>query len=232
VTIVSSTPNDGSHSYTVPSSYTAGSSYYIRVEDTACSSCYDESSYFSIVASNANEGEIIDVESGNVCTVSSQGIWNPYLSYSCSENIDLPGYLNGELEVFFELHFCGSDKYVLYIWKLDGISYDGKVEVNEGFHAITDLAGVASLGIELEYTSSTISLYAAVQLLGETIAKSLVMETDISGCHTGKIIIIVSSVCLGLIFVVIFLIIKRKKRRVIARDMKIEVQVVPTTKTN
>jgi len=50
-TVISSTPDDGSYSWTIPSSLSAGSDYRIRIVSTSDSSCYDYSSYFSITCS-------------------------------------------------------------------------------------------------------------------------------------------------------------------------------------
>ncbi len=47
-TITSSTSNDGTHSWTIPSSLTSSSYYKIRITSTSFSSVYDESSSFSI----------------------------------------------------------------------------------------------------------------------------------------------------------------------------------------
>jgi len=47
-TITSSTSNDGSYFWTIPSSLTSSSYYKIRITSTSFSSVYDESSYFSI----------------------------------------------------------------------------------------------------------------------------------------------------------------------------------------
>ena len=61
-TIISSTSNDGSYSWTAPSSLTSSSYYKIRITSTSISSVYDESSYFSIdqrsiTVKSSNDGE-------------------------------------------------------------------------------------------------------------------------------------------------------------------------------
>jgi len=48
--IISSTDNDGSYSYTVPSTLPVSSSYNIRITSTANSGCYDASNYYFTVA--------------------------------------------------------------------------------------------------------------------------------------------------------------------------------------
>ena len=46
--IISGTSNDGSYSWTIPSSLSTSSSYKIKITSTSCSSVYDESNYFFI----------------------------------------------------------------------------------------------------------------------------------------------------------------------------------------
>ena len=66
-TIISSTSNDGYHSWSVPTTLTSGSNYRIKITSTSSSSVYDYSSYFTIT--------IILPPSITVTTPSSSTSW-------------------------------------------------------------------------------------------------------------------------------------------------------------
>ena len=63
-TIVSSTANDGSHSWTVPTSLAAGSSYKIKVTDASDSATWDKSSWFAVSQTTTTSALTVTSPSG------------------------------------------------------------------------------------------------------------------------------------------------------------------------